>query len=271
MAADITQMMQASRITPAAVHQRVSQLVGERQNYLDTIRNLQGCLQAIGITAPVPQPGEAEIGFKIPRPLFENILDGLLRELREERFIIRCFSEAATGSAESIVVRQISTSSPLFFFCLTAMTVASLAKAARWALDTWKAVEEIRHLRAQTQQIRMPRETDIRELFEKAINEKIETAIDGKVKELLPNQDEPRHKELANHLSIALRSMLARIERGLSIEIRYVPTLPSESVAASSDKAASAFAALGDTVPTLIFPPATADPILKLPQQAPES
>ena len=77
------------------------------------------------------EPGEAEIGFRLPRQLFEDNLDGLIGELPEIRFIVRAFSEASTGSAEPIIVKQIPTTEPIFFFGMSVSTVVAVGKAVQ--------------------------------------------------------------------------------------------------------------------------------------------
>jgi hypothetical protein len=119
LAALIDDWLQKNRITPAVTQQKLQQLLGERQNYIDQITRLRDSLNAVGIRATALVEGDAEIGILLPRALFNNELGSLIRELAEIKFILRAFSEVATGSIESIEVRQISTSDPQFFFHVT--------------------------------------------------------------------------------------------------------------------------------------------------------
>ena len=94
-----------------------------------------------------------EIGITIPRKLFDNNLDGLIAELKEIRFILRAFSEVSTGSVEPVILRQISTTDPLFFLGMPAETIAAVGAAVTWVLSTWRQIEEIRNVRAETQNL----------------------------------------------------------------------------------------------------------------------
>lgn len=142
--ADISASIRDNPISPAVTQQKLTQLFGERENYIQRIEQLRDNLRAINIEASSLQQGDAEIGFLLPRGLFNNRLDQLIKELRDINRIIRSFSEATIGTVEGVEVRQISTSDPLFFFSLHPQTIAAIGLAVTWALNTWKQVEEIR-------------------------------------------------------------------------------------------------------------------------------
>jgi hypothetical protein len=150
---EVAALVQSNPMSPAVVFSRVNQIATDRQGYLTTIGELRDRLQSVGIVASSLQAGDAEVGFRIPRELFENNLEGLIAELREIRFIIRSFSEVSTGSAEPIIVKQISTTDPIFFFGLATSTIVMIGQAVRWVLQTWKQIEEIRKIRADTQRL----------------------------------------------------------------------------------------------------------------------
>jgi hypothetical protein len=235
-----------------------------RSAYLEKIRALAENLKAVNIEANPIKPGEAEIGFLLPRALFNNRLDQLIKELRDVNRIIRAFSEVATGAAEEVEVRQISASDPLFFFALAAPTIAALAKAVSWALATWKSVEEIRKVRADILHTKVLTEKEIEELFERKIQDKLQSAVGQKVAELVPPDDKPgRAKEQRTDLTWALESLLAHIERGVVIEIRSLP--PTTKAEGSLEPIDTSFATLKEIASQLTFPNPQGTPIMKLP------
>jgi hypothetical protein len=262
VASEIAEAIQANPISPAVVHQAVNNLVVRRQEYLNSLAALGATLEELGVKASELAPGHAEVGFKIPRFLFENTLDGFISELREVRFIIRAFSELVTGTAEAITVRQISTSDPLIFFGLSVGTITAIGSAVHWALKTLRQIEEIRLVRAQTRKLSIEREKDILEFFDKSVKDKIDASVTEKIRELMAGKDsaEPRMKELEAHLGRALESLLARIERGMTVEVRYLP--PAQTVPTGE----SSFATLDRIIPELVFPPVTSEPVLQLPR-----
>jgi hypothetical protein len=267
---DIDRRVAENPATLAVVQQYVGDLLSRRQQFLATLGELRDRLERLGITASGLEPGEAEVGFTIPRQLFEDNLDGLIGELREVRFIIRAFSEAATGSVEPIVVKQISTTDPLFFFGMSVTTIVMIGKAVHWVLDTWKKVEEIREVRARTRKLNIEGDAAIVEMFDLSIKKTIDAAVDAKVKELAPPTDgkDGRARELETHLNYALHSLFARIERGMTVEIRFLPPpAPADSAAvASPPDEAAPFTQLSEISPQLIFPRPAVEPVLALPR-----
>lgn len=144
-------------MTPTVAQTYVAEIVTRRANYLEDLEQTRRGLRALSIK-PDHMEDEAEIGFQIPRPIFHNNLDGLVDELRAIRRIIRAFSELANGSAEEIHVRQISTSDPIFYFGLGALTISQIGGAVTWALERWKQVEDIRKVRAETKNLKLSRQ-----------------------------------------------------------------------------------------------------------------
>ncbi|WP_262298588.1 hypothetical protein [Microvirga sesbaniae] len=260
-------------MTPAVVQQRTNELIGKRQAFLETLTNTSNSLTQLGINSDSLEEGEAEIGFQIPRDIFENELDGLIGELRAIRRIIRAFSELATGSVEPIEVRQISTSDPFFFFGLDVATVTQLGLVVVWALDRWKQVEEIRKLRSETRKNKSFSEEEIKTFFDKKIEDTVKAAIDQKTTELVGPADGKagRKEEQRADISWALESLLARIERGMTVEVRFLP--PTASATDESGGASGQtedFQTLSELAPQLVFPAADAAPVLAIPRAEPE-
>jgi hypothetical protein len=217
------------------------------------------------------EPGTAEVGFLLPRSLFNNHLSDLIRELRDVQRIIRAFSEVATGSVEEVEVRDISTSDPQFFFGLSIATTAALGAAVTWALNTWHQVEKIRKARVEVKNIDVFSESEIDSLFDSKIKEKINIAVEKKVSELVPDDGSPgRAKEQKTDLKWALESILAHVERGVTIEVRFLPPSPREATESadppiSVEPLPAEFKALQEIQRGLVFPPVKDSPIMQLP------
>ena len=144
-----------NQMTPAAAQQAIQQLQSERQTYLNVLRTTKSTLDSLGVKQDELAQGDAQIGFRIPRHIFNNELKGWIGELRELRLIILPFSELATGNAENMEIGEISTTDPIIFLILKPATVLLLGKAVSWALDQWKKVEDIRKVRAETAQLNL--------------------------------------------------------------------------------------------------------------------
>jgi hypothetical protein len=266
---EIEEAAKDNNITPAVIRDKVQNIISAREQYLTVIRDLRDRLKAIGIEAYQLEPGSAEIGLLLPRDLFHNELSGLVKELHTLNRIIRAFSEIAVGKAESVEIRQISTSDPVFFLGLDPATIGLLGAAVTWAIATWRSVEEIRKLRAETRKVKSFTSEEVEEIFDKKIEKEIAIAVDQKVKELIPSADGAgRQHEQRIDMKWALESILGRVERGMTVEIRFLaPPAPREG---EVDKMAT-FSTLREVTPQLVFPAADPIPVLKLPPSVPPS
>jgi hypothetical protein len=263
---EIRNWVSESPATPAVAQDKLAKFLKRRTAFVSQLKNLKTSLAFVGIKKDELEPGQAEVGFLLPRDLFDNHLDKLIDELRFVKRAIRAFSEAATGSAEPIEVRQISTTDPQFFFGLSAATISLLGIAATWALNTWRQVEDIRKVRAETEKIAAFKEDPIAELFDAKINKIVEASIEAKVEEMIGKIDakDGRKHEQATDLKWALESILARVERGMTLEIRLLPPV----IADGDDGAAAAniqFNDLKQVAAALVFPKMAGDPVLALP------
>lgn len=271
LAGDIANWISRNPATPAVAQENLSKLVKDRAAFLSELEQLTTSLVAVGIETNGLKPSEAEIGFQLPRELFDNQLEKLIDELRVIRRVIRAFSEAATGSAQPIEVRQISTSDPLFFFGLDPFTIGLIGGAVAWALNTWKQVEEIRKIRAETAKIDALKNEPINEIFESSIKKTIEASIEAKTGELVGaiTGKDARKNEQRTDLKWALESILARVERGMTVEIRMLPPV-QKSPEASDSKTQRQFDDLEQIADQLSFPKVAGDPVLALPPVEPE-
>src|SRR5216684_1027298 len=274
LATEIDQWIQENPISPAVSQQKLTKLVSDRAAYLDDITQIRDKLDKLNVKPdPLPE-GSAEIGVLIPRDLFHNHLDELIKELGVLNNILRALSEIATGAAQPIEIHQISTSDPLFLFGLDPITIAMLGGLITWALKQWKTVEEIRKLRSETQKNKSFSAEEIKSFFDSKIEESIKVGIEEKIKEILgpPAKGAGRSHEKRTELTWVLRSILARIERGMTMEVRFLPpSAPPAEDDQAKQKEAEAFANLQEIAPQLVFPsPAEKTPVLELPPPEPE-
>jgi hypothetical protein len=100
----IDEWVHENAVTPAVAQQKIQALLKQRQDYVNRITELHYSLEAIGIEAVELKECEAEIGFLLPRSLFNNDFEKLISELEELDFILRAFSELALGIVETIQV-----------------------------------------------------------------------------------------------------------------------------------------------------------------------
>lgn len=266
LAQEISAEIQQNAVTPAIVVAKINTMRDRRNEYIGVLKGLQQNLVAAGIATSTLQPGEAELNILLPRSLFKNQFDDLIDELGKIDQILRIFSEIATGKVESVEVRQISTTDPVFGFGMAVATIALIGKTITWALDTWERIEKIRKLRADAKEVFS--EDEVKQIFEARIKKTIEEEVAARVAATieLGKEEVGRKQELRNGLEWALNSILYRIERGMTVEVRFLPPAePQQSGAAIDEATAANFHVLSEVVPQMRFPAPQPNPILQLP------
>lgn len=262
---DLEQRLRDNALTPTVVLEWLRSLRERRFSYLNHLEQLRTSLATVGVAAdPVP-PGTAEIGILLPRSIFRGDFDEFIKEQRKLNEILRWFSLATTGAAEKVELKQVSTSDPFILLGISPLVIAQVGIAVSFLLSQWEKIERIRKLRAETAKLRNefqpPSLREIDEKFTASINELIDAAIAEKVSEILNNAP-ARTPELEVGVKWALETLMAKIEKGMTIEIRAVPP-PKADTATDTDTAArTAAATIQNTAPQLKFPKAEAVPLL---------
>ncbi len=274
MFSEIIDWVQKNPLTPAVAHQKLGAFVASRKAFIRDITELRTNLEKLKIRPSVLSEGATEIGFLIPRSLFSNQFDEFIKEMNVLRRVLQAFAETATGAAQPIVVGDISTTDPQLFLGIDPLTAAMFGGVITWALSQWKKVEEIRKLRSETKKNSSFTEEEIKFFYDSKIEKIIDEAIEEKTGALLKAMKASggRDHEKRNELTWALRSILARIERGMTVEIRF---LPPESKSESEGKQEAtaleqAFSSLAQTAPQLLFPASEKAPVLQIPPPEPE-
>jgi hypothetical protein len=83
---------------------------------------------------------------------------------------------------------------------------------------------------------------------------------------LRPVSQGGRVYEQGEHLKRALESILARVERGMTVEIRALPPPKGSPILEGHPDQVAAFAALKTITPTLFFSKPDQNPVLPLPE-----
>jgi hypothetical protein len=275
MTESIQVMLAENSVTPAAVRDAVTQLAEKRTAFLENLRKTQAGLLALGVQSEPLSPGEADLGFLLPRDLFKNSLSGFSKELTEIEKIINVFSEVVTGAVEPIELKQLSTTDPLIFLRVHVGVVVAIGATITWLLNTWKQGLEIRSLHDKSKTMGLPE--DVLAGFKKHNQEKIDAAIAQHAQGLLeahPRDEEGRANELRNHLTWAMNSLLAKIERGMTVELRFLPPPAPEPIeqvegAEPVEAASNPYTELFEISKKLDFPRVAGEPLIPLPKSAP--
>lgn len=270
----ITKWVSENPATLTVAVSKIEEIIIEREEIFARISQAFDGIDFFDLDEEYINEGEAEIGFLLPRELFNNNLEKLIKELSIVNQIIRVFSEVSNGKVEEVEIHSISTSDPIFFFGISAGTIIAIGKTITWGLDTWKKIEEIRKIRAETREKIGQKAVDAVSAFDKLIKDTIDSAIESKVQDVMSmvQAEHTRRSEIEIHLKWAIESLLARIERGLTIEIRAIPKAESVDNSTELDeKAAGDFEELTSVIiPQLAFQPPQKAPLMQLPPEKPK-
>jgi hypothetical protein len=266
LATKITQSVSQNPISPSVTLELMNKLISQRQAFVDNARTTLDGLTHFGVEESELSDGEADVGFEIPRAIFDNKLNGMIKELRTIQRIIRVFSEVRTGEVSEIEVHDISASDPIFFFGFDPITIATLGGAVTWALAQWKAVEEIRKVRAETRKLNAFSVPEIKDFFDAKIEGIVHEAVKKETEALLKKSplSGERKNELTSEVEWALTALFARIERGLKVEVRHSLAEPADGEKEPKEKAETR-GELDRIRAELVFPKVEGSPILALP------
>lgn len=263
MAESIEYEMQRNAMAPAVIANQVQDVLNKRDTFLKQLRTLKDSFDFFGIKHDDIKPGEAEIGFMVPRTLFRNRLEELTKELAEINGIVRVFSEVATGGPEPVELRQIYTSDPTFFFILNPATIAAIGATVTWLIATLKGLFELRKLRQDAEKI-LGNKEQLKKMFDQEIEDRVSQAVKQQADLLLTayQGSEHRRNELAIALDLSQRNLLFRIERGMTVEIKVLMPPSDDKAKAKEHDALSNLITISQQ---LQFQPLEGPPILKLP------
>ncbi len=198
----IGQSVSSNSISPSVTVDLVNELISQRAEFISNVRSVLAGLQKFKLDSTELSEGESDVGFELPRSLFDNKFSLLIGELRAIQRVLRVLSEAKTGSVSEIEVHDISTSDPIFFLGLDPLTLGMVGAAVAWALSQWKKVEEIRKVRTETKKLKSYSSAEISEFFDEKIETIVHAAVVEEAKLLLSESPlpEPRRNELRSEL-----------------------------------------------------------------------
>lgn len=136
-----------------------------------------------------------------------------------------------------------------------------------WALERWKQVEDIRKVRAETKKLKAFTPSEVSEIFDKKIKDVVDASIDEKTTELVgPDGVTGRKAEQRTDIAWALEALFARVERGMTVEIRFIAPEAKKNEDGTEEKEPPVFNELREINRNLVFPAIERDPVLNLPK-----
>jgi len=232
MADEIAESMRENAMVPVKVRDLTTEYVNKRNKILNELRESQKNLLALGFKASALEPGESELGFLIPRDLFQNNLGGLAKQFVAIDRVVRTFAEALDEDTE-VIVDEISTTDPLVFVYAGYRVVKAVGGAIEFFLDKWEQVERIRKLRAETESLSLG--DDFAAKYDEVIKQTVANAVKEQVDKLVADGQIGRANELRTGLTMSMEWLMTHVEHGMRVEVRYLEPPKIEQPPSESD------------------------------------
>jgi len=195
----------------------IESLEADLANFENILRSTEGALKAIRESPRTIPTEKSEVGVLYPDGAFGD-LEEFAREITELNRHLRSISEVA-GEARSPSLSSLETGTFEIFFT-TGTAVGALVATIVWRLlRTWKQIEEIRKLRAETRKI----DAEASDLLEKRAKRQRDEAVQRIHTEVMgqsaPSVDQARKNELEISVKQAIAFIDERIQRNVLFEV----------------------------------------------------
>ena len=217
--------------TSVASLDQINQLVEDLQGLYTALEQLNSGAKGLALRTEQLDPGESVVGFTIPKEAVDEELDRLQKEVLFFGSLVSMVAEVVEGpSGDPVKVRSLQSSDFAIELATNISVAAGLATAVEYLVRGLKKLNDIRLVKDQMQEIGFEQE------FLDKLDKKGEAAIDAEIEEIDAKifqdhkiNDDGRSNELRTGISLRLRGLAARLERGYSVEVRTeLPAEPTE-------------------------------------------
>ena len=218
---ELDDIIRNNSVTTSIAVEEIREVAQQRSEYMKTLDSLTLSMKALGIDAYSVSLELPEIGFEIPRSIFDDKLNGFQKELRQLYVIVKTFQKLADEATDPIKVRTLSTTDPLILLGIGYLTLREIGRGVTWVLNTIDTVNNIKSAREQTANTGISEE-DVDKFFAPRIDQAVAAAVKEKKIEILGAPNAKKHKELGAEIELALKMLLSRVERGMKVELRFL-------------------------------------------------
>ena len=217
--------------TSVASLDQINRLVEDLQELHTALKQLNSGANGLALRSEQLEPGESVVGFTIPREAVAEELDHLQKEVKFFGNLVSMVAEVVDGpSGAPVKVRSLQSSDFAIELATNISVAAGLATAVEYLVRGLKKLNDIRAVKNEMQKLGFEQK-----LLDE-VDQKGEASIDAEIEEVNTKifqnhkiNDEGRVNELRTGISIHLKSLAARLERGYSVEVRTeLPTKPTE-------------------------------------------
>ncbi len=224
----IEAILTRNEITQAIARSEIADIAARLEALQAATAHMIEGFEALHIGKETLEPGECEVGVLIPRVAVDNRLPDLADELQEINFVVRTIREVATGEAEPVEVRTLSSSDFFIFLSEHAGAAALLATVVERLIAGYQNILHVRKLHGElAEEMGRKKLKEVETYAATKMLATIKSIADDAIK-TYPKKDTGRRNELRNSLDSVLKKLADRIDRGYNIEIRIEP-LPEPS------------------------------------------
>ena len=225
--------------TSVASLDQINRIVEDLQGLHTALKQLNGGAKGLALRSEQLEPGESVVGFTIPREAVTEELDRLQKEILFFGNLVSMVAEVVDGpSGDPVKVRSLQSSDFAIELATNISIAAGVANAVQYLVRGLKKLKDIRAVKDEMQKLGFEQK-----LIDE-VDQKGETVIDAEIEEVNAKifQDhkingEGRVNELRTGISIRLKGLAARLERGYSLEVRT--ELPAEPTDDEEQKGAA--------------------------------
>lgn len=211
----LSQVLDNEDLKPKERAALIESIIGDLDEFETLIVQLQSALSAVGETKLLIPVDKAAFGVLYPSEFFGDF-EEFAREMAELNRHVRPLAEVCSDLAAP-ALSSLETGSFQVFLTVGTATGAIIATIVWRLLRTWKQIEEIRKLRAETRKV----DAEASDLLDKRAQRQREEAVEKIHKDVMSQCDASIDATRRNELSIAVKQSIAFVDTRIQMNVLF--------------------------------------------------
>lgn len=213
-----------SSVTPSSAIVELQELRAKMTTFFQTIQPLEDNLTKLGVGVEDVPKDSAEIEILIPESMIEGHLGDFVKETGHLNAVFSDIREVVTGQRTPLDIRSLGSGSVELYLTIDLATGAHVLSFVTAVVLLINSIINTRRDRESLKKQDLPDKIikDIKAFEDKRIKEQIDKLRDDLLKQY-KGEDE-RKSELYNALSMSLKRLANRIDRGMDIDVTTAAT-----------------------------------------------